>query len=105
MREDNKSLLLAIILSMAVLIGWNVFFTPAVPPQRAPQTAQTPGAPPPTAAPSPSQAGGPAIPVPGTLPAPTVAAPSVEPRDAAIARSPRVLIDTPALRGSINLKG
>src|SRR5690606_15757 len=54
--------------------------------------------------PTPSQAGGPSTPVPGTVPA-TPAAPAIESREAALARSPRVAIDTPAVSGSINLRG
>jgi YidC/Oxa1 family membrane protein insertase len=108
MREDNKNLLVAIGLSMAVLLGWNVFYAGPQTErarQQAQQTAQTqPGAAVPTGAPSPSQAGGPAAPVPGTVPAPA-AAPTLEPREAVIARTPRVAIDTPSIRGSISLRG
>ncbi|HEV2605478.1 MAG TPA: membrane protein insertase YidC [Microvirga sp.] len=106
MREDNRNLLLAIVLSVAVLLGWNVFFAPPPAPPRT-DAAQTvpnqPGTAVPTGAPSPSQAGGPSVPVPGTVPA--TAAPVVEPREAALARSPRVTIDTPTIRGSVNLRG
>ena len=73
MREDNKNLLLAIVLSVAVLLGWNFFF--AAPQTDAAAAAQPATAQPsgrarrrPTGAPSPSQAGGPAAPVPGTVP-------------------------------------
>jgi YidC/Oxa1 family membrane protein insertase len=106
MREDNKNLLLAIVLSGIVLLGWNYFFG-------MPQGFQRSGAPAPTVQqtqppapgqPSPSQAGGPAPPVPGTVPA-VPAAPVVESREAALAKSPRVAVDTPALRGSISLRG
>ena len=63
MREDNKNLILAIALSMAVLLGWQYFFAaPEAEKQR--QAAQqqqstqvNPNAPNPPA--SPSQAGGP----------------------------------------------
>ncbi|HEX2135726.1 MAG TPA: membrane protein insertase YidC [Microvirga sp.] len=105
MREDNKNLLLAIVLSLAVLLGWQYFFAaPQIERQR--QIAQqtqpaNPNASTPPA--SPSQAGGPATPVPGTAPA--QAAQTVEPRDQALQRSPRVAIDTPAIAGSINLRG
>ncbi len=107
MREENKNLLLAIVLSVAVLIGWQYFFAPPPkPPQPQPPTAQTQQAP---AAPSPSQAGGPAAPAPGTA-APAPAAPGAAPmaaesREAALARSPRVAIDTPSIKGSISLRG
>jgi YidC/Oxa1 family membrane protein insertase len=109
MREDNKNLLLAIILSAAVLMGWNLFVAPPQP-ARPPQatTAQQNGAAQPgglpqldPGLPSPSQAGGPAPPLPGTLPA----GGQPETREAALARSPRVAIDTPSIRGSINLRG
>jgi YidC/Oxa1 family membrane protein insertase len=108
MREDNRNMLLAIILSVVVLIGWNYFY--GIPEaQRQKQAAQPPatqtqqpGLPAPPAAPSPSQAGGPAAPVPGTVPN---APGAVEPREAALARSPRVRIDTPSLFGSVNLRG
>ena len=112
MREDNRNLLIAIALSIAVLLGWNYFYgVPQAEKQRLAQqaaqqhTAQQGAQPAPGAqAPSPSQAGGPAAPVPGTTPT-TPAAPTVETREAALARSPRVSIVTPSLSGSINLQG
>jgi YidC/Oxa1 family membrane protein insertase len=104
MREDNRNLLLAIVLSVAVLLGWNVFFAPPTPPRTPATTAQpSGGTATPTGAPSPSQAGGPSVPIPGTLPG--GAAPAALSREAALAASPRVAIDTPAIRGSINLRG
>jgi YidC/Oxa1 family membrane protein insertase len=109
MRNDNRNMLLAIVLSVAVLLGWQYFFAlPEAEKQRQlnqrQTTAQqvTPPAPSPSA--TPSQAGGPSAPVPGTAP-PSAAAGTVEPRSAALARSPRLAIDTPAIRGSINLRG
>src|SRR5918995_1238097 len=106
MREENKNLLLAIVLSVVVLIGWNYFYgVPQMEKQR--QAAQPPA---PTGqtqqpgVPSPSQAGGPSAPAPGTVPS-IPGAPTVEPREAALQRSPRVRIDTPTLFGSINLRG
>jgi YidC/Oxa1 family membrane protein insertase len=111
MRDDNKNLLLAIVLSVAVLLGWQ-FFLGAPEAERQRQAAQqtqqqattqapNPNAPNPPA--TPSQAGGPAPPVPGTTPA--QAAQAVEPREQALQRSPRIAIDTPALSGSVNLRG
>ena len=102
MREDNKNLLLAIVMSVVVLLGWQYYFTP-------PQRTQVPQAGPATSAPvpgapSPSEAGGPSQPVPGTLPTPT-GAPVTETREAALKRSARVTIDTPTKRGSISLRG
>src|SRR4051794_6992914 len=110
MTDDNKNLILAIALSVLVLIGWNVFYgLPQMKQQREAQTAaqQVPKSPIVPGQPSPSEAGGPAAPAPGTVPparsAP--AAPAVESREAALARSPRVRIDTPSIAGSINLRG
>jgi YidC/Oxa1 family membrane protein insertase len=108
MRDDNKNLIVAIVLSMAVLLGWQYFFAaPEAERQRlAAQQQQStqvnPNAPNPPA--SPTQAGGAPPTVPGTVPG-TPAAPAVESRESALARSPRVAIDTPALAGSINLRG
>jgi YidC/Oxa1 family membrane protein insertase len=103
MRDDNKNLLLAIILSVVVLIGWNYFYgVPQMERQR--QAATPPAQTSQTQAPSPSQAGGPSAPIPGTLATPSTV-PVVEPREVALQRSPRVRIDTPALAGSINLRG
>ncbi|HST95400.1 MAG TPA: membrane protein insertase YidC, partial [Microvirga sp.] len=99
MREENRNLIVAIVLSVAVLIGWQYFFAvPQAERQRsAAQQQQTtqvnPAAP---NLPTPSQAGGPSAPVPGTVPG-APAAPVVESRDAALARTPRVAIDTPAI--------
>lgn len=108
MREDNRNLILAIALSLAILLGWQYFFAaPQAEKQRlAAQQQQStqvnPNAPNPPA--SPSQAGGAAPTVPGTLPG-TPAAPSVASREEALARTPRITIDTPAISGSLNLRG
>ena len=105
MREDNKNLLLAIVLSVAVLLGWQYFLAPK-PPARdgaATQQGTVTNAPVPGAL-SPSEAGGPSQPVPGTVPTPA-GAPLAETREAALQRAPRVAIDTPTKRGSINLRG
>jgi YidC/Oxa1 family membrane protein insertase len=108
MREDNRNLIVAIALSLAVLLGWQYFFaTPQAERQRqAAQQAQStqvnPTAPNPP--PSPGQAGGASPTVPGTVPS-TPAGPTVQTREAALASSPRVTIDTPAIFGSINLRG
>jgi YidC/Oxa1 family membrane protein insertase len=114
MRDDNKNLLLAIVLSGVVLLGWNYFYgMPQFRQQTQQQTTQ-PLQPPLPGQPSPSQAGGPAPPVPGTVPgapavpgaAPTApAVPVVETRESALAKSPRVTFDTPSIKGSISLRG
>lgn len=101
--SDNKNLLLAIILSVMVMIGWNYFFgVPQVDKARQQTQSQknpqdtVPGAEKQLApAPTPTQ--------PGALPS---AAPVlVRDRAKAIADEPRIAIKTPALRGSIALTG
>ncbi len=102
MFNDNKNLMLAIALSVVVLLGWNYFYgLPQAERQRqSAQIAQTSQVAP-NAAP---REGQPATPNPATLPTAPEAT-RVESREAAIARSPRITIDTPALAGSIALKG
>ncbi|MCC0804671.1 membrane protein insertase YidC [Methylobacterium sp. W2] len=106
MGNDKTNMIVAIALSLAVLLGWNYFIAaPRVEEQRqaALQSKAAQQAANPTGAPSASPAeGGPSAPVPGTLPNAQTPA---ESREAALARSPRVTIDTPALAGSIALKG
>jgi YidC/Oxa1 family membrane protein insertase len=108
--SDQKNTILAIVLSALVLIVWQVYFglpqmdkqkqiqqqqaqersqqPPAAPQQ--PGTTQTPSAPG-SPAQTPTQ--------PGAVPARAMT------RDAVLAASPRVRIDTPSLSGSIALKG
>jgi YidC/Oxa1 family membrane protein insertase len=106
---DNKNLLLAIVLSVVVMIGWNYFYgVPQVEKARQQQQSQqnpretVPGADP-QVAPQP-QAVAPASPgQPGT---PSTAAPAqIKTREAALADDRRLALETPALKGSINLRG
>src|ERR671935_2313556 len=100
--NDNRNTILAIILSGLVLIAWQYFYNmPQMERQRAAQQTQselaksqqqqqagnatTPAAPP-------STANGPA-------PTPAPAAAPIVSRDAAIAATPRVKIETPRLTG------
>jgi len=108
MREENRNLIVAIAVSLAILLGWQYFFA-APQAERHRQAAQqqqstqvNPAAPNPPA--SPSQAGGAAPTVPGTVPS-TPAATAILPREAALASTKRVAIDTPSIAGSINLRG
>jgi YidC/Oxa1 family membrane protein insertase len=103
--QDQKNLLLAILLSLAVLIGWQFLYAGpkmkeeqerrARQQQEQTQLKGQPGLPKTETAP--------ATPVPqgSTTPAPAPAAS----RAAALQASPRVPIETPSLRGSISLKG
>ncbi|MGD1016692.1 MAG: membrane protein insertase YidC [Roseiarcus sp.] len=103
--EDSRNILLAIVLSGLVLIGWQYYFAaPQLQKARQAQTlAQAPAtANPATANPAPAAVGaGGAVPAPGA--APVDAAPKT--RAEALAASPRVAIDTASLAGSIDLTG
>src|SRR6202050_1831805 len=113
---DNRTTILAVILSGLVLIAWQYFYNvPQMEKQRAAQQAQsemvkpaagaastaTPSTATPATAP---QAGAINAPSPPTPPQPATAAAVID-REAAIAATPRVKIDTPRLIGSISLKG
>ena len=102
MDENNRNFLLAILLSIGVLFAWQYFFVPKPhPPAEKPQTEQSqqvqPGPPQPGAAGETPGVSGPTPPGGGGTPTLT--------REAALAQSPRVAIDTPSLKGSIALKG
>ncbi|MFZ0722185.1 MAG: membrane protein insertase YidC, partial [Xanthobacteraceae bacterium] len=105
---EYKNTIIAIVLSLVVVIGWQYFIGyPQM--QRQQEQAQLkkqeqaqvqPGAAQPNAAqPSPSTASAPPVPN-----APTTEPPAAS-RAAVIAASPHVTIDTPRLQGSIDLKG
>ncbi len=110
--NDQKNMLLAIVLSAIVLIGWQIFFgLPSMQQQQKQQQQQTqqqpttsvpqPGAPAPTGQPAPT-----AQPTPGQVtPTPAVVPGQTMTREAALKASPRLGIETPRVAGSINLKG
>src|ERR1700731_2834082 len=97
---DQKNTILAIVLSALVLIGWQLYFgLPQVEKQKQVQQQQAQERlQPPSAAPAP-QAGAPTQPSPGTAQqAPGQAIPAQTlTREAALAASPRVRIETPSL--------
>jgi YidC/Oxa1 family membrane protein insertase len=105
---DNRNTILAVILSGLVLIAWQYFYNmPQMERQRAAQQAAQselaktqPQAENATAPAAP--AASPNAPAPTT---PSAAAAPIVSRDAAIASTPRVKIDTPRLTGTISLKG
>src|SRR5487761_1584807 len=99
--NEHKNTILAIVLSLIVVVGWEYFFARPEIQSQAPQPhAQTvePQPAPPTP-PGGQSAGKPIMP---KVPA---EGPKQLTRQAAIAASPRVAIDTPRLSGSINLHG
>jgi YidC/Oxa1 family membrane protein insertase len=108
--NDNRNTILAIILSGLVLIAWQYFYNmPQMERQRATQQAQSELA---KSQPQQQQQAGnaptPAAPQTssnGPAPTPPQAAGPIVPREAAIAATPRVKIETPRLTGSISLKG
>jgi YidC/Oxa1 family membrane protein insertase len=109
MSADNKNLLLAVVLSVIVLIGWQTFFgVPQMQRQQAQNQAPTSQSQS-QSQPQPSQpsSGGGVPGAPGQLqPSGESQAPGAQvTREAALKRSPRVVIDTPAIFGSIALKG
>jgi YidC/Oxa1 family membrane protein insertase len=94
--QDQKNLIIAISLSLAILLGWNYFYAaPKLEQQKkTAEIAQT--------APGTSPDGKTAAPVPGSAAADITLAPT---REAALSASPRVTIDSAKIRGSIALKG
>jgi len=95
MTEDTRNLILAIGLSLLVIIGWNHFF--AQPQMANVREAQTRSD---TAPKLPDENG--AAPA---LPAADTPAKAKLSRAEALATSARIKLDTPALAGSINLRG
>jgi YidC/Oxa1 family membrane protein insertase len=105
---DQKNTILAIVLSALVLIAWQIYFgVPQMEKQKQTQQqqAQERSQQPP---PLPQQPGATQAPsAPGTAPQATQPGAAAQPmtRDATLAASPRVRIETPSLSGSIALKG
>ncbi len=106
--DNNKNFILAITLSLAVLIGWQVVFVRPqterlAREQQAIQAQKTPAVQPnadnSASAPMPSAV------TPGVTPGVTAVPTAFASRDAALAASPRVKIESTGLLGSINLKG
>jgi YidC/Oxa1 family membrane protein insertase len=98
---DQKNFIVAIVLSVLIILGWQYAF-PAkhTPPQQQQQQQTTTQ----SSQPATSSPGSPSA--PGTKPGSATTAPEpFVPRAQALARSPRVTFSTPELIGSINLKG
>jgi YidC/Oxa1 family membrane protein insertase len=91
--EDTRNIILFVVLSAFILIGWNFIF---------PQKAR-----PPVTTNAPVAAGTP-IPAANSASGPqglAQPAEALKPREEAISQAPRVKLDTPDLGGSINLQG
>src|SRR5205085_668182 len=111
---NDKNTIIAIVLSAIVLLGWQYFIgMPQMEKQRQEaqlkqQQQQTQQAPAPTTTPAPGTAPAPGtVAQPGAPPAPGQASPAAQAqtREAVLAASPRIAIETPRLKGSIALKG
>ncbi len=118
MKDNNRNFILAIVLSMIVLFGWQFFIAgPQIEQARkqqeiaaqqaAEQAKQQPAATGDQAASGGQTAGGTttAAPATGNAPAAVAVKQTAETRDEALAQSKRVPIATPAVSGSINLTG
>ena len=102
---DQKNTLLAILLSAIVLIGWQYFVgLPQMQKQKeqAQQQQTQPQAPSGPAQTAPGAPGAPAAPA---TPGATVPSGQVFTREAVLAAGPRIAIETPAMKGTIALKG
>jgi len=103
---DQKNFIVAIVLSVLIIVGWQAVFPPSKAPPPVTQTA-APNAPTSAAGQPhtpPGAAGAPGT--PGAPQAPAAAgAPVVMSLDQALAQAPRVGFRTPELVGSISLKG
>ncbi|MCH8950554.1 MAG: membrane protein insertase YidC [Proteobacteria bacterium] len=91
--SDNKNLILAAVLSMAVVVGWQFLFLPAPPPPADPATVEGQ----PDTVPAATVEGGAGVVAPGLQ--------TDQTRGEALAAAPRVPIETEALTGSIALTG
>ena len=99
MEDQQKNLFLVIALTLAIIIGFQVFVEPYFQKAKPPQPVQTQTTQP-TTAPSSTTA------APGVASTPGgAAAPVAKDRTEVLAGSPRIAIDTPRLHGSIALVG
>ena len=103
--DDKRNLIAAILLSVAILLGWNFvsekFFPTPDKPDVTTTVAGADGAAP--AAPPATQGQPSALPAPGAPAA--AAAQAIRPVNVVLAEGQRIPIDTPAIKGSINLVG
>ncbi len=90
--NDNRNMILAIVLSALVLLGWSLLSERFMPPTATPQTQKVENG---KVEPIPQPQAGPAARTPERMRAVRQV----------LAEGPRVQIRTPSLRGSINLKG
>ena len=99
MNYDNKNFILAIVLSMLIIFGWQYFYAAPLQQKLEAEQAATQQT---TDATTPGAPGTPAQPA-GAVPG--AAAPEALTRDDALKAAPRLKIETPSVTGSINLQG
>lgn len=105
--ESTRNMILAVALSLVVLLGWQYFvINPRVEQEKLKQAVEQAQTQQPQAA-QPGQAVTPGTPSPSAAPGavPTAQLPGALTREAALAASPRLKIDTPRYAGSLSLKG
>jgi YidC/Oxa1 family membrane protein insertase len=105
--ENNRNFILAVALSFAVVIAWDLlFWKPAELARKEQQIEAAKNSQKPAQSETAAPGGQPAVSqgTPAVSAQPALAA-AFATREAAIAASPRVSIESPALQGSINLKG
>src|SRR3954467_7516262 len=90
--NDSKNLILAVVLSALVLLGWtwaaNKYFPTANPPSTKVENGQQQP-----------------LPQPQAQPTGSITPKVLQTRSAVLSTTPRIRIQTPSLQGSINLKG
>ena len=99
--DDKRNMITAILLSVAILIGWNFVSEKFFPTPDKPDVTKTVAGPD-AAAPAATPGQPAALPAPGT---PATAPQAIRPVEAVLADGNRIPIDTPAIKGSINLVG
>src|SRR6185369_14415521 len=104
---DQKNFIVAIVLSVLIIMGWQYAFPPAKPPvnQQQQTTATQNGTAPQAPSGAPGTPGAPATQGTAQPGSPAAQPAQIVSRAEALARSPRVSFDTPELVGSIALKG
>src|SRR5882724_10959090 len=98
---EQKNLVLALVLSAVIIIGWGILQTRLFPPPPVQQQTTSTTAQPSQTPPATGTQGATTAPAVGTAEPPL----ELVDRNTALARSPRVPIASPRLKGSIALKG
>ena len=100
--DDKRNMITAILLSVAILIGWNFVSEKFFPTPDKPDVTRTVAGHDGAAAPAATPGQPAALPAPGV---PATAPQTIRPVEAVLGDGNRIPIDTPAIKGSINLVG